>query len=126
MSHGAKVTAVFRNGIFTPDEPVSLPEGTRVRLSLATVQNIEEDEELLKLERETKFFAEHQAQLQTLHPNQYVAIHNTQVVDSDSDEIQLILRIQADGDEEGILVIHVDDVPVKEYFVPSIRLERDA
>lgn len=126
MSNRATVTAVFRNGIFTPEEPVSLPEGTRVRLNLTAVYTVEEDEDLLKLGRETDYFVAHQSQLQALYPNQYIAIHNAGVIDHDSNKLSLSLRLLEKMGEEAILVKHVDEKPIPEYFMRSPRLEHDA
>lgn len=107
MKHTEIVTAIFRNGIFTPEEPVALPDGTRVQLHLAPIPSLEADEDLLKLGRETDYFAAQQQELQDRYPNQFVAIHNTQVVDYDEDEIALTLRIEERWRDEAILIKHV-------------------
>jgi hypothetical protein len=42
--------------------------------------------------------------LLTTHKGKYVAVHNEQVVDSDSDDVALVLRVQA---KVGYVPIHV-------------------
>jgi hypothetical protein len=55
-------------------------------------------------------------QLLGTHAGKYVAIHNGQVVDSDSDEVALILRVQA---KIGYVPIHVGLVSAAQ---PVVRI----
>ena len=60
--------------------------------------------ELPKGEREYQAFQRLLPQLLTTHHGKYVAIHDGQVVDSDTDDVALILRVQA---KVGYVPIHV-------------------
>ncbi len=60
--------------------------------------------ELTKGEREYRAFRRLLPELLATHRGQYVAIHNEQVVDSDGDDVALILRVQA---KVGYVPIHV-------------------
>jgi hypothetical protein len=62
------------------------------------------DPELPKGEREYRAFLRWLPQLLTSHRGKYVAVHNEQVVDSDMDEVALILRVQ---NKLGLVPIHV-------------------
>ncbi len=60
--------------------------------------------ELTKGEREYQAFLGLLPQLLTTHRGKYVAIHDGQVVDSDTDDVALILRVHA---RVGYVPIHV-------------------
>lgn len=60
--------------------------------------------ELPKGEREYRAFLRLLPELLATHPGKYVAVHNGAVVDSDSDDVALILRVQA---KVGYVPIHV-------------------
>jgi hypothetical protein len=60
--------------------------------------------ELPKGEREYRAFLRLLPELLATHRGQYVAVHNGQVVDSDADDVALILRVQA---KVGYVPIHV-------------------
>lgn len=60
--------------------------------------------ELSQGEREYQAFLRLLPQLLETHRGKYVAIHNEQVVDSDTDDVALILRVQA---KVGYVPIHV-------------------
>ena len=69
--------------------------------------------ELTKGEREYQAFLRLLPQLLSTHRGQYVAVHEGQVVDSDTDDIALIQRVHA---RVGYVPIHVglvtDPLPV--------------
>lgn len=60
-----------------------------------------------KWERECRAFRRLLPELLQTHRGKYVAIHNEQVVDTDTDDIALILRVHA---KYGYVPIHVDRV----------------
>lgn len=60
--------------------------------------------ELPKGEREYRAFLRLLPALLTTQRGKYVAVHNEQVVDSDADDVALILRVQA---KVGYVPIHV-------------------
>jgi hypothetical protein len=74
-----------------------------------------------KWEREYLAFQRLLPQLLLTHRGQYVALHEEQVVDSDTDEIALILRVHT---RHGYVPIHVDLVteqPPRPVRVPHYR-----
>ena len=60
--------------------------------------------ELPKGEREYRAFLRLLPEFLATHRGKYVAVHNGQVVDSDTDDVALILRVQA---KVGYVPIHV-------------------
>lgn len=60
--------------------------------------------ELPKGEREYRAFLRLLPELLATHRSKYVAVHNGQVVDCDTDDVALILRVQA---KVGYVPIHV-------------------
>jgi hypothetical protein len=79
---------------------------------------------LSKGEREYRAFQRLLPQLLSTYRGRYVAVHEEQVVDSDPDDIALILRVQA---RYGYLPIHVglvSDATPAPLRVPHYRLYR--
>ncbi len=77
---------------------------------------------LSKGEREYRAFQRLLPQLLTAHRGKYVAIHEEQPVDSDADDVVLILRVHA---RFGYVPIHVGlvtDTPAPPIHVPPYRL----
>ncbi len=72
--------------------------------------------ELPKGEREYRAFLRLLPELLVTHRGKYVAVHNGQVVDSDTDDVALILRVQA---KVGYVPIHVGLVTD---FQPLVRI----
>lgn len=79
---------------------------------------------LSKGEREYRAFQRLLPQLLPTHRGQYVAVHEEQVVDSDADDVALILRVHA---RYGYVPIHVGlvtDAPPPPIRAPHYRLYR--
>ena len=57
-------------------------------------------------QEETAYQAQH-AQLLTQFPGQFIAMHNGQVIDHDTDELALFLRVRRQFSQIGILIKHV-------------------
>jgi hypothetical protein len=77
-----------------------------------------------KWEREYQAFLHLLPELLKTHRGKFVAIHNEKMVDSDSDELALILRVHR---EHGYVPIHVDLVteqPPPIHRLPHYRLYR--
>lgn len=70
-----------------------------------------------KWEREYRAYLRLLPELLRTHCNQYVAMHNEQVVDSGDDPIALIKRVHA---RVGYVPIHVE--LVTDQHVPSLRI----
>src|SRR4051794_33352568 len=73
-------------------------------------------QELPKGEREYQAFLRLLPELLVTHRGQYLAIHDGQVVDSDTDEVALILRVQS---KFGYVPIHVGLVTDPQ---PAVRI----
>jgi hypothetical protein len=70
--------------------------GIMLTAAVATEETVElPSVELPKGEREYRAFLRLLPELLRTHHGQHVAIHNEQVIDADSNEVALILRVQA-------------------------------
>lgn len=77
-----------------------------------------------KLEAEIRAFEQMYPDLKARYLNQFVAVHNGQVVDADADFEQLFLRVQARFGDLTVLIRQVGDSPDEEWNFRSPRLER--
>lgn len=77
------------------------------------------------LEREAKAFAAMHANLLQEHMDKYVAIHHGQLVDSDSDQGMLVLRMTERFPDEVILVRQVRTEVEPTFVIRSPRIVRD-
>ncbi|MCI0393702.1 MAG: hypothetical protein L0332_08775 [Chloroflexi bacterium] len=73
---------------------------------------------------ETEAFNAQYEQLRARHPGQYVAIHQGQVIDHDSDLRTLHLRVYEQLDRTPVLLKQVTDEPERELIFRSPHLER--
>ncbi|RIK53010.1 MAG: hypothetical protein DCC57_09020 [Chloroflexi bacterium] len=71
--------------------------------------------------REKAAYRKLHAQLWQQYPGHYVALHNGQLVDHDSDKHALLARIQAQFPDQFVLVRRVEATPEREYRFPSTR-----
>lgn len=127
MSEYTRHTATVRNGTIEWDDPIPLPEGASLDILLRVVESEEErtpEEE--KIEDEMAWFVAHHAELLEQYRGQYIAIHHHAVVDQDTNENALYLRVGDQwGEETPVLITFVNDKPIREFFVHSFRFERD-
>lgn len=70
----AKVRACYANGVFTPLEPLDLPEGEVVDLSISEASRRDVDDAI----RETKRVLEIICQLPNSHPKKYKLLLNAE------------------------------------------------
>lgn len=70
----AKVRAYYANGVFTPPEPLDLPEGEVVDLSISEASRRDVDDAI----RETKGVLEIIYQLANSHPKKYKLLLNAE------------------------------------------------
>jgi hypothetical protein len=77
----------------------------------------------LKLEAEIQAFEQMFEQLTTRYPQQYVAIHNGKVFDSDTDFEPLFLRVQARLGGIAVLIRQVTDAVTQEWRFRGPRVE---
>jgi hypothetical protein len=76
-----------------------------------------------KIEREeTHYLAQH-PQLLANYAGQYIAMHQGQVIDVDSDELALFLRIRQRYPMVGILIKHVTEAAEEIWTIRSPRME---
>lgn len=119
-------TATVRNGTIEWDAPVDLPEGASLDILLRVVEPEEErTPEEVKIEDEMAWFVAHHAQLLSHYRGRYVAIHHHAVVDHDENRITLHRRVRQQWGQKAVLITSVNEQPIREFRVPSIRLERD-
>lgn len=74
-----------------------------------------------KWQREKRAFYQMRDQLLTTHLGTCVAIHEGQVVDTDSDKIRLALRVYKKFGYVPIFVTRVTDKPARPIRIPSPR-----
>ncbi len=75
-----------------------------------------------KWQREKHAFYQLRPQLLSTHLGKYVAIHEGRVVDSDTDEIALALRVYRQIGYAPIFVGFVTDKPIPPVRIPSPRV----
>jgi hypothetical protein len=76
-----------------------------------------------KLAQEEEYFRTQHTQLLLDYPNQTIAMHDGQVIDSDADELALYLRIRQQYPLIGILIKKVATEPEEIWTIRSPRLE---
>jgi len=76
---------------------------------------------LTKWEREYRAFLRLLPQLLATHRGQYVAIHEEQVVDSDANDVALILRVHARVGYVPVFVDRVTEQPAPPARIPHYR-----
>ena len=77
-----------------------------------------------KLREELEAFAAMQQDLQARYPDQYVAIHQGQVVDHDRDLRNLYLRVYERWGHIPVLLKKVSSEPGRESLIRTPRIER--
>lgn len=71
--------------------------------------------------REEAAFYRLHPELWQKYPGQYVAINNEAVVDHDSDQVALFLRVKARYPDEFVWIAPVQETAVEEYVIHSPR-----
>lgn len=79
--------------------------------------------DLQKLQAEGAAFGQMHADLKTRYFNQYVAIHQGQVVDSDAEFEPLFLRMHSQFGDVPVYISRVVETPEEEWRFRSIRME---
>jgi predicted transcriptional regulator len=79
--------------------------------------------DLQKLQEEGAAFKQMHADLKARYFNQYVAVHQGQVVDSDAEFEPLVLRVQSQFGDVPIYISRVAETPEVEWRFRSIRME---
>ena len=75
-----------------------------------------------KIEREEQHYRAQHAELLLRYASQFIAMHEGQVVDYDTDELALFLRIRQRFPMIGVLIKHVTDKVEEVWMVRSPRL----
>ncbi len=78
-----------------------------------------------KIRREERYFRAQHVQLLEQYAEQFVAMHEGQVIDSDSDELALYLRVRERFPLVGVLIKRVTPVLDEIWVMRSPRLEYD-
>lgn len=76
-----------------------------------------------KIHEETEAFWAMQAELVARYPGEYVAVHQGQVVDHDTDVVQLERRVAQAWGEVAVLIAPVNGEPGRDFTTVSFRLE---
>jgi hypothetical protein len=78
------------------------------------------------LDHEERAYQQLYPELRKQYSQQYVAIYEGRLVDSDSNFEELFLRIQKNLGDQAVLIRQVNDSPVEEYHFRSPRLEQNS
>jgi hypothetical protein len=78
-----------------------------------------------KIDREEQYYCAQHAELLRKYTGQFIAMHEGHVVDSDTDELALFLRICERFPMIGVLIKRVTDQPDRVWMVRSPRIEYD-
>jgi hypothetical protein len=89
----------------------------------AAVQAYLDHLEQEKIHEETEAFWAMQAELASKYAGEYVAMHEGQVVDHDSDVIRLEQRVAERFAETPLLIAPVADAPQRDLYSVSFRLD---
>jgi hypothetical protein len=106
-------------------EQIAAEQGTSVEKVLNDLAK-----QYVRQARRAKIDQEFQA-YQAMHPQlkekmlgKHVAIHDGQLIDSDSDAMKLVARVQEQFGHIPILFVQVEDQPIREFVIRSPRLVR--
>ena len=78
-----------------------------------------------KIRREEQHFRAQHAQLLDQYAGQFIAMHEGRVIDSDTDELTLYLRIREQLPMVGVLIKQVTPTPEEVWVMRSPHLECD-
>jgi len=76
-----------------------------------------------KIEREEQHFHAQHAELLDRYAGQYIAMHEGRVIDSDTDELTLYLRVRQRFPSVGVLIKQVTPEPDEVWMMRSPRFE---
>lgn len=78
-----------------------------------------------KIDREEQHYHAQHAELLRKYVGQFIAMHEGQVIDSDTDELAVFLRVRERFPMIGVLIKRVTDHPDPVWMVRSPRIEYD-
>lgn len=123
---------VVRRGKIQIKPPIQLPEGSEVYVVVASPETPQTAAALYvnpnrpAMQREEAAFQALLPELLTSYPDQYVALHGGQVVDSDADKVALVMRLDQAYPDTVVLVKKVTAEPERALRMPSPRLRGTA
>jgi hypothetical protein len=94
-------------------ESITLPETTPTKDTMP-------EGDMAVAQEEAAFYRLH-PELWQKYPGQYVAIYNEEMVDHDSDQVALFLRVKARYPDEFVWIAPVQETAVEEYIIRSPR-----
>lgn len=107
-------------------EKAATAEGkTSDELAERAIRQFLRDEARRQMQRESEAYRAMHARLLTQHANEYVAVHQGQLIDHDVNQLALALRIQAAYPNKVVLIRQVLPEPDEVYTVRSPRLIHD-
>ncbi|MEM7537978.1 MAG: DUF5678 domain-containing protein [Chloroflexota bacterium] len=114
----------YANGHASLDAPAIYQNGQQPSLHVTTdyidLYTSPDDELMLQ---EEAVFRTQQAMLQQQYPNEYVAIHQGEVIDHDVNDVELLRRRRKYG-KKVVLIRHVDSDPDQEITIRSSRISK--
>lgn len=121
------LTVTYRDGTLTLPEPIDIPNGSQVQITIEAVEHEPKGELSAwdkQIRQESEAFIRQHAGLLKQYEGQFVAIHNGAVIDHDGDKRTLFHRVRAQWRDMPILIREVNKVPIREVTIRSPRLER--
>lgn len=87
------------------------------------LQQFLREEASKKISQEEQYFRQQLSQLLAEYADQYIAMHNGQIIDSDANELELYLRIREKYPYTGILLKKVTPQTEEVWHVRSPRIK---
>jgi hypothetical protein len=104
-------------------EKLAQPKGTTAAaLAEQAIREFIRQETRRALQEETAVFQQLHHQLLEKYPGQYVAIYQSQLIDHDSDQLALYLRVRQEHPDEPVLIKEVTLSPEEVYTFRSPRI----
>ncbi len=107
-------------------ERVADTKGTSTeKLAERAIRQFLRDETRRMIQRESQAFRTMHAELLTRYPGQYVAVYQGRVVDHDTDQLALFLRVDEGYPQAPLLIKQVLPEPEEIYTFRSPRFENE-
>lgn len=123
MSH--IVELVIEDNLFSQLQQKAIGKGADVQaVAYEAIQRYLQDEEQEKMQQEIAAYHDLHPELLRSFPGQYVAVHQGQVIDHDTEQLALYLRIRQHYSGEIVLIRQVRPEAEKSWKMRSPQFER--